>query len=683
MYYDLKDVINNDLGFDFMGNNYLYNPKTKDFSLFDFSPQFKAGNDGNSQFWINDVLGNTNSNLLGKAQANKNLKTAIISKLVNDHRVAGQNLFKEIGTGYTLRSHADISKLLDKGDKFAFQKFNNALKDVDIYQQGGVIKDDRGQWAHPGKVTRISSPNITMKGVPYPVLGVGSNGEEQMMYPGQEYNFGGASYVDEYPMMKNGGEMIKRKDGSYSKRGLWDNIRANKGSGKKPSKEMLEQERKIKSKEMKYGGTNNSGFEALPEYVQAKILANMGYGGYYNPMMEEGGEPNGGMALGQIMAVSDKMNKLRQFISPDKNLDPWIASKLAVMDDSADAIANYMMYNPEAQGDEEEISQMSRGGYVVSRSSARKGKTHKVTGPDGTVKYFGDSKLGQHPDDPERKKAFYARHKKNLDSNPYFRAFAKETWQQGGQPGLSFWNASKTPQGAVTPTGMSNYFNDNKQGFDQANFTKKMQELNLDTSSNVSLQQDMMKKYPDLVNQVMSEYGDTNAGRFDDGIIGARVINAASKIPTQTKQVPPQIQQSMAPPPATYKNPNAGYVVNVRGDDNDGAYYFPSSENFDKLSSAIPGGKEYRDGYKGATVNMTNANFMKQYGNNYKEALGQAYKRNPQNPEQYIPMQRNGGSTWSGNNWYQNGGLVNGAEMEVTPEQAEMLRQQGYEFEII
>ena len=47
--------------------------------------------------------------------------------------------------------------------------------------------------------------------------------------------------------MKTGG-MLKRADGSYSKRGLWDNIRANKGSGKKPTAEMLKQERKIKSK---------------------------------------------------------------------------------------------------------------------------------------------------------------------------------------------------------------------------------------------------------------------------------------------------------------------------------------------------------------------------------------------------------------------------------------------------
>ena len=44
-------------------------------------------------------------------------------------------------------------------------------------------------------------------------------------------------------------DLIKRKDGSYSKHGLWDSIRENKGSGKKPTKEMLKQEKKIKSKE--------------------------------------------------------------------------------------------------------------------------------------------------------------------------------------------------------------------------------------------------------------------------------------------------------------------------------------------------------------------------------------------------------------------------------------------------
>lgn len=51
-------------------------------------------------------------------------------------------------------------------------------------------------------------------------------------------------------------QMIKRKDGSYSQRGLWDSIRENKGSGKKPTAEMLKQEKKIKSK-MKHGGSHS------------------------------------------------------------------------------------------------------------------------------------------------------------------------------------------------------------------------------------------------------------------------------------------------------------------------------------------------------------------------------------------------------------------------------------------
>lgn len=43
-------------------------------------------------------------------------------------------------------------------------------------------------------------------------------------------------------------KMIKRADGSPSPRGLWDNIRDAKGSGKKPTKQMLAQEKKIKAK---------------------------------------------------------------------------------------------------------------------------------------------------------------------------------------------------------------------------------------------------------------------------------------------------------------------------------------------------------------------------------------------------------------------------------------------------
>lgn len=48
-------------------------------------------------------------------------------------------------------------------------------------------------------------------------------------------------------------QMLKRKDGSYSQRGLWDNIRENKGSKKKPTAAMLKQEKKIKVSTKKKG----------------------------------------------------------------------------------------------------------------------------------------------------------------------------------------------------------------------------------------------------------------------------------------------------------------------------------------------------------------------------------------------------------------------------------------------
>jgi hypothetical protein len=57
----------------------------------------------------------------------------------------------------------------------------------------------------------------------------------------------GVKYAEGTKSIKFKKPMMKRADGSTSQRGLWDNIRANKGSGKKPTPEMLKQEKKIKS----------------------------------------------------------------------------------------------------------------------------------------------------------------------------------------------------------------------------------------------------------------------------------------------------------------------------------------------------------------------------------------------------------------------------------------------------
>ena len=81
-------------------------------------------------------------------------------------------------------------------------------------------------------------------------------------------------------------DLIKRADGSYSPRGLWDNIRANAGSGKKPTKEMLAQEKKINK--MANGGKMSS-FKAsnIQTYTQGGDLLNP-----VNNIYKQGGAMN-------------------------------------------------------------------------------------------------------------------------------------------------------------------------------------------------------------------------------------------------------------------------------------------------------------------------------------------------------------------------------------------------------
>lgn len=79
------------------------------------------------------------------------------------------------------------------------------------------IIDPRGQWAHPGKVTTIPGNNITMKGVPYPVLGISNTGDKKLMMPNKNYKFRGTA-VTEYPWLKKyqlGGAMTLSSGTSF------------------------------------------------------------------------------------------------------------------------------------------------------------------------------------------------------------------------------------------------------------------------------------------------------------------------------------------------------------------------------------------------------------------------------------------------------------------------------------
>jgi hypothetical protein len=107
---------------------------------------------------------------------------------------------------YTKKTKASAQN----GKEMKFYQEGLDFKPNSIAQDGGAIVDPMGQWAHPGEVTIIPGTDITMEGVDYPVLGISDTGDQQMMYPGEDYDFDG-EYVTEYPMMKNGGWLDKYK----------------------------------------------------------------------------------------------------------------------------------------------------------------------------------------------------------------------------------------------------------------------------------------------------------------------------------------------------------------------------------------------------------------------------------------------------------------------------------------
>ena len=102
------------------------------------------------------------------------------------------------------RNQTDVTDASAQNGK-EMQYYQNGLdwKPKSISRDGSVIKDDRGQWDHPGEITEIGSNEITMKGVPYNVIGVSDTGDVKMMKPGKNYKFKGKK-VTEYPMAKNG-----------------------------------------------------------------------------------------------------------------------------------------------------------------------------------------------------------------------------------------------------------------------------------------------------------------------------------------------------------------------------------------------------------------------------------------------------------------------------------------------
>ena len=119
-------------------------------------------------------------------------------------------------------------------------------------QNGTKTKDSTAYYRNKEYISELKALNATNK----PEMDKQFNERNKAKLDRLRQSKKGKSGYDAngYPIKKKkakAGAMIKRADGSYSKRGLWDNIRANKGSGKKPTKQMLQQEKKIKAKTKK------------------------------------------------------------------------------------------------------------------------------------------------------------------------------------------------------------------------------------------------------------------------------------------------------------------------------------------------------------------------------------------------------------------------------------------------
>jgi transcriptional regulator CtsR len=254
------------------------------------------------------------------------------------------------------------------------------------------------------------------------------------------------------PQMRRGGEMIRREDGSYSRRGLWDNIRDNRGSGKEPTKEMLEQEAKIKANKKEIGGymyaeggINNPGFRALPDYVQEKIMGNM----YQEGGMEPGADPQQEEQMQAIMQQVAQM--LQQGAQPEEILQMLIEA--GVPEDQATQMvqaAMQQMQEPQETpqmrdgGIPERYKKMGFGKVGAKKQSTRPGKKWMVLAKKGDqykVVHGGDDSMkdfSQHGSE-DRKENFWNRMggrdsaKANDPFSPLYWHKKFGTWQEGGE----------------------------------------------------------------------------------------------------------------------------------------------------------------------------------------------------------------------------------------------------------
>jgi hypothetical protein len=178
---------------------------------------------------------------------------------------------------------------------------------------------------------------------------------------------------------------------------------------------------------------------------------------------DEGGE----MAMGQVMAMNDKIARLQNFINGESEIEPWVASKLTLADDYLTSVSDYLQFNEGNEGEEEEeedddltmgeLEEMKNGGIPeryrsrgftkvgAKKQSNRPGKKWMVLAKKGDKYkivhggYKGMKDFSQHGSE-KRKKNFWNRmggkdsSKATDPFSPLYWHKRFGTWAEGGEP---------------------------------------------------------------------------------------------------------------------------------------------------------------------------------------------------------------------------------------------------------
>jgi len=209
----------------------------------------------------------------------------------------------------------------------------------------------------------------------------------------------------------------------------------------------------------------------------------------------EGGE----MALGQIMAMHDRLSNLQKFLNADSEVEPWVASKLTLADDYLNSVSDYMQYNEGNDNEEEEkdsdmtmgeMEEMKMGGIPqryknrgftkvgVKRKSDRAGKKWMVLAKkDDKYKivhggYVGMKDFSQHHSE-KRKDNFWNRMggrdsaKANDPFSPLYWHKRFGTWAYGGDISDAPINTSMSP-GIGNDPRFEQYYNQQLQNLNSA-----------------------------------------------------------------------------------------------------------------------------------------------------------------------------------------------------------------------